>query len=542
MNIKILVTIIMSAFFVVNSVADTIDFSTDQNIDTGVGFDTLQSKVRGDCVEISEPKQVVNVSGQEVVFSLVQIEDSLSLNQHLQISASASLKASVFGASGKANLSRSVKVNDYSIYALASVFVRNNAYRMRNVKLKPDTYKLYAEDKERFRNRCGDTFVSGYITGGEFHSIIEIKTNNKTEKRSFSSELTGSYGIFSGSATFKQKLERIAKKNRIHVYVMHTGGTGEIVNITPEKMVTQATKFPKTVESDKARPVLATIQSYETLKLPAGITPVDRLTQQEVILELARLSSYAQKQLANIEYILFHPKEFKKPNIQSLNKAANLTRTLLNTVRRTARACYRNVKTCVLPASLKLSSVNFPERYASIVEACKNPIYKEKADPICGVKLYALGRGKECGVELYNLGYGKSCGAKTYKNGAGAVCGVELYRLTQNEVCGTDTVKIKNTSGSWWDNLDLIAKECIRAGGKVSVIHCIIPKTCRHSANGVEKYKTCRNAAFGVEEYNSCRLSAFGIERYIQCRHPTFGVAEYNSCRKPQFGFEKCAK
>lgn len=327
----------------------------------------------------------MNVSGQEVVFSLIQIEDSLSLNQHLQISASASLKADIFGASGKANFSKSVKVNDYSMYALASVFVRNNAYRIRNVKLKPEVYELYAKDKERFHNRCGNTFVSGYITGGEFFSIIEIKTNSQAEKRSISTELTGSYGIFSGSAAFKQKLEQIAKKNRIHVYVMHTGGTGEIINITPDTMITQATNFPKTVESDKARPVLATIQSYETLKLPAGITPLDRSTQQEVILELARLNSYAQKQLANIEYILFQPNEFKNPNVQSLNQTANLTRELLNKVRRIARACYNDIDACVLPTSLKLSSVNLPDRYATVTKdtaeqnALEEEIVKQQA-------------------------------------------------------------------------------------------------------------------------------------------------------------------
>jgi hypothetical protein len=542
MNTRIFVTLVTFAFFIMNSVADTIDFSIDSNIDIGVGFDTLQSKVRGDCVEIIEPQQVVNVTGQQVKFSLIQIEDSLSLNQHLQISASASLKADVFGASGKANFSRSVKVNDYSIYAVASVSVQNNTYRMRHVKLKPKAYELYAKDKERFRNRCGDTFVSGFITGGEFHSIIEIKTSNQAEKRSLSSELTGSYGIFSGSATFKQKLEKIAKTNRIQVYVMHTGGTGKTINITPETMITQATEFPNTVADKQARPILATIQSYDTLDLPMGITPVDRSTQQQVILELARLNSYAQKQLANIEYILSHQNEFKNPYIEALNQAANLTRTLLNTVRNTVRACYNNINACVLPTSLKQPIVTLPERYASVAESCKNPVYKEKVDPICGVKLYALGRSKECGVELYNVGSGHVCGVKTYNVGTGAVCGVELYHLAKNGACGTHNIPAPHIGG-------ILAQKiaCEAIGGKFKwgwflYSDCFITKECRHPTNGIERYKTCRHASFGVEKNNSCRNAVFGVERYAQCRHPSFGVEAYNSCRKPQFGFERCAE
>jgi len=506
MNTKILVTIVTFVFFIATAVADTIDFSIDPNIDIGTGFDTLQSKVRGDCVEITEPQQTANVMGQEVRFSLLQIEDSFSLNEHLHISASASLKADIFGASGKVSLSRNVKVNDYSIYAVVSIFVRNNTYRMRDIKLKQETYELYEKDKERFRNRCGDTFVSGYITGGEFHSIIEIKTSSQAEKHSLSSELTGSYGIFSGNATFKQSLEKIAKNKQIHVHVMHTGGTGEIISTKPEAMIAQAKNFPDTVVSDKARPILATIQSYETLKLPIGITPVDKSTQQEVILELARLNNYAQKQLANIDYILFHPNEFKNPNIQSLNQAASITRTLLNTVRRTARACYNKINACVLPTSLKLPSVNLPERYASVTESCKKLIYKEKVDPICGVKLYKFGEGKLCGV-------------KNYKNGTGAVCGVELYRLAKNKACG-----VIHPCGV--ESPPIIGAIAGASVGLRSTETEVTHQECRHPENGVEKYKSCRHASFGVEKYHTCRAPAFGVERYNKCRHPNFSVED----------------
>ena len=494
----------------IDSVADTVDFAIDSNIDIGVGFDTLQSKARGECVEVNESKQIVNVTGQEVIFSLKQIEDSLSLNKHLQISASASLKAATFNVSGKANFSQSVKVNSYSIYVLASVFVRNNAYRMRNVKLKPDTYDLYAKNQERFRNRCGDNFISGYITGGEFHSIIEIKTNNQANKRSLSAELSGSYGIFSGSAAFKQKLEQIAKKNQIHVYVMHTGGTGEIINITPEKMVQQATEFPKTVESDKARPILATIQSYDTLKLPDGITPLDKSTQQEVILELAGLNNYAQKQLANINYILFHTNEFKNTDIQSLNQAANLTRKFLNTVRNTARNCYSNINACNLPTSLELPTITFPERYTSVIEACRNPIYKEKADPICGIKLYKKGTGISCGVKLYRLAKNKFCGF----NGDLTCIDNENVVMIMRSMSEIQPEKfklfVKNSCVEIRKNYETYE---YTFGIDGLCIHCIERSKCRHSINGVEKYKTCRNAIFGIEKYNRCRKPQFGFER-----------------------------
>ena len=157
------------------SAADTVDFSVDANMAPGAGFDSVGYRVMGDCVEPADAHSAVGTA-QTVTFSIQQVEDYDSLTKSLDISTSGGAKAVVWSAEGRAKLVRTLTVNNYSLYALASVFVKNEPTRMRNVKLSAEASELLrTRGGKAFHEVCGDQFVVGSTTGGEFHAIIEIQ-------------------------------------------------------------------------------------------------------------------------------------------------------------------------------------------------------------------------------------------------------------------------------------------------------------------------------------------------------------------------------
>lgn len=227
-----------------NALAGTQDASIDPNMDIGVGFSTISSEAKGECVDVVKLSPVGGNAGQNVTFSLRQLENTNSLSELLDISNSASLKAISGTTKGKASFLRSVKMNDYSLYALASVKVENNTEKMRNVRFNDHAIRLIKDDdSKRFQEVCGDEFVIGKISGGEFHAIIEIQTKSVQDKKSIDAKLSGSYGIFSGSSQFEKSIDSIAKTNSVQVYVYSSGGSGEAIPSQRDEMVKAGNKI-----------------------------------------------------------------------------------------------------------------------------------------------------------------------------------------------------------------------------------------------------------------------------------------------------------
>jgi hypothetical protein len=87
--------------------------------------------------------------------------------------------------SAKAQFLDSVNINDYSIYVLARVSVLNATATMENMSLTDSSHELLErQGADDFRKMCGDVFVSGYTTGGELFSVLEISTRSSDEKKS----------------------------------------------------------------------------------------------------------------------------------------------------------------------------------------------------------------------------------------------------------------------------------------------------------------------------------------------------------------------
>lgn len=326
------------------------------------GYDTISGEVRGDCVQRTDVKSTNDSTAQRTSFSLSKIETYNSLAKQVGASASASISGAIGNVSAKAQFLDSVNVNDYSIYVLARVSVLNSTATMERMSL-TDSARDVVEKQgaDDFRKLCGDMFVSGYTTGGELFSVLEILTHSSEEKNQISASLGGSYGVFSGAATFQQALEKVSKTNTVNVF-MYRVGAGGVVKITPEELVTYATNFPAAVTGAAAYTIKATLMPYSNVPLPAHANLIDVSNQTDVIQYLSEKRLWLIQQLANIDYVVNHADEFTNPDVVQLYKFAQDVRKNLNTITVSARACYQNYSNCKFPTELDTASISLPKR------------------------------------------------------------------------------------------------------------------------------------------------------------------------------------
>jgi SepF-like predicted cell division protein (DUF552 family) len=341
------------------------EFDQNQGMAYGVGFDSVAGDVRGDCVLRTEPESPVGVSGQEVVFKLRQITSSTELAKELNISASASLKAQFGKVSAKASYASQQNINQFSIYLVAQVSVTNPTRRLRDVKLTDEAWRLLeVKGVEEFRERCGDEFLSGITTGGEYLAILQITTRSEEEKQnvSVSVRAKGTGGTWKAGADFKLALEQISKEHEVEVTSFQQGGDTATIPDTVEEIIDRAVNFPQQVDGDKAFAYSAFFQDYNSLNLPDGINPIDVEQQKRVIEKLADYYLSYSDLLNSIEYIFKNSDQFVAFDLTALNQKANDVRKTMNSLIESASNCFDDYRSCKLPDALDPPIVDLPVR------------------------------------------------------------------------------------------------------------------------------------------------------------------------------------
>ncbi len=318
----------------------------------GAGFDAVSGDVKGDCVLRTEPESTTVGQGQDVSFFLELITDSVQLAKRLEVSASASLKVGLGGGSAKAKFVADQKINSYSAFLLVHVVVKNPTKRIRDVRLADSARELLATGKrEGFRRRCGDEFLVGITTGGEFLGMIEIESRDETDKKDISAKVRASGLTWKASAEFHSAVERITAQRNTKVTVFRKG-TQESIPIELKDMIDQAKDFPKLVAGANAYAYSASFQSYEVLDLPPTANPIDIKAQAYVVERMAAEHMRYQNMLNNIEYVLDHPEQFEQLDRAALSTKANELRGALNRIIESASKCFDNYQLCQLPTDL----------------------------------------------------------------------------------------------------------------------------------------------------------------------------------------------
>lgn len=241
---------------------------------------------------------------QSVTFSTRAIDNLSDIMDALNVSAATSIKYGTIHGNASASFVNESKVLDSQLNYVVSVKV-NNIDQSEPVDMEFQPIKDLTPD--RFTEVYGDSFISGFLTGGEFNAVISIDVHDKAKlsqvKQSVDVQLAvGPAPVFVGAKeSINSTHKKVLEGTEITISVNWVGG-GEIKNPevpwTLENVVAVANAFPSMVAGCSAR-TTAVLTSYTQLKsfqdwrmkMAAGVDQSDWLSNQ-LILHYAPCSVY----------------------------------------------------------------------------------------------------------------------------------------------------------------------------------------------------------------------------------------------------------
>ncbi len=274
----------------------------------GVGCDSLIGETYGEAL-IFEPLQpaIEGAEGQNSVFNLRTIESSQQLAEALSVTASASFSDFGFSASAEAKYVSERNISKYSLHVLVSVVVTNPDRVIRNRRLKTEAYDLLAKGGwDQFEKIYGSEYMSGVKTGGSYYGLIQIETEDFSEREQLSVSLSAKGWGASLSGQVERELKEILKNKKTSVTVLQGGGSGDIIETTLDEMISQAKNFPQLVK-DHPVPYQGIFNEYRsTVLLPPDLEPstFDRQHQLSVLEELGRKYLEYKDLRSDLDFIL----------------------------------------------------------------------------------------------------------------------------------------------------------------------------------------------------------------------------------------------
>ena len=173
------------------------EVSTDHLL-PGQGFNqSTGEQGRPDAVIWNGPDELIQINpgaGQKSQLIFQYVEDFESLKSHLGVAVSASFGMGIYSAEGSASYSRSESHTRFDSYLLIGVKVINPTVVLKNSQLSPAAIAyISAGDLSSFLTYFGNSYVYGYVTGGEILGIVRYTatSDQQASKRIWRRQVNG---------------------------------------------------------------------------------------------------------------------------------------------------------------------------------------------------------------------------------------------------------------------------------------------------------------------------------------------------------------
>ncbi|PIG89723.1 hypothetical protein AARAC_005045 [Aspergillus arachidicola] len=185
---------------------------------TALTDDDLKGKLTGNTDTIS----------QQVTFTSKFVEHASDITEALNISGALEIKYQGMGAKAAGSYLDSSKVKESDINYFVQVKVVNQQLIADDATKFNVIPNVSVTDQQRFTEVYGDSYISGFLEGGEFNALLSIKLNNKENatkiKGALSVELSkAGFGI-SGQAEGDFNKSEIAQNSETSITVSWSGG------------------------------------------------------------------------------------------------------------------------------------------------------------------------------------------------------------------------------------------------------------------------------------------------------------------------------
>jgi hypothetical protein len=329
----------------------------------GRGYVENTDDVAGDCLQmpggaIAGEMTSSTAPGQIVTYNLHRIDSTSQLAEAMQVKASATASFLIASGSGSAEYVNNTETKDTSVLLLAAVEIRNAGYTVHpQVELKPSAATLLRPEAggspDRFRELCGDSFISSYSLGGRFFGLIRVDTNSRAEAEEVSAKMSGSFLTFSAEASFEYKVREIVSSARTYITTFQEGGSGPSANPVTDvnSMLQRISSFATAVQAAPIKYDFGT-RKYTTLPRPGdGVSPISVQVSMETMRTLQKEFYDATDYGRRVREVELNPAQYQLGsfNIQSAKSAAT---SATNAYRNALVRCSTDVMNCALPSGV----------------------------------------------------------------------------------------------------------------------------------------------------------------------------------------------
>jgi hypothetical protein len=335
----------------------------------GDGIYTPTGEPGPKCVEYkfddaNELTSTIPNPGQNVSFTVKKIDTIEELKQSLNVSAAASFGWGVFSGDAQFSFAKSGSYNSYSSYLFVRMTVQNATRLLKDRRMSAAGMTMIAAGWPVFLNRCGDQFVNGYRTGGEFAAIVRAESHSASEYSNTQAAVQASVNAIlasaDGQAEFKNQLETLNKSSKLEVIMIRKGSLGDIPGVGA--LIDAVQTFPCKVKDGDPCPgkpegnpwvyELITQRYGSVNDFPPDFGSMNGVASQ--ISALETISSWldkAYKIRSDLNYISLHPEEFQDPKLDLVAKLFDENENRISTFDGLKDRCGQDaVSGCQLPS------------------------------------------------------------------------------------------------------------------------------------------------------------------------------------------------
>ncbi|KAK6339825.1 hypothetical protein TWF718_009215 [Orbilia javanica] len=232
------------------------------------------------------PSQIVTYKSQF-------IEKLSDITDDMNISGALSIKYGTIGGSGRGAFIDSDKVKDSDLNFYISVKVVNQTINMKDALIYQPLNTVTASD---FNKVFGDSFISGFIEGGEFNAVVSMKVLNKEKMTKIKAQakiaLTVGAAEIGAEAAVNIAKENISNHTETTIMVSWSGGGfikpidepwnisslmdaaarfPDLCAITPQRTYAILTKYESLRSFVKLKPKAYTKMQYENAQIYTNI-------------------------------------------------------------------------------------------------------------------------------------------------------------------------------------------------------------------------------------------------------------------------------
>jgi hypothetical protein len=316
-------------------------------LSAGTGYDKVSA----------EPKQVSvlgdltapdNAVGQEGDFNLLMCQTEEELNEALSIDADVSVGVGFVGGDAKFQFRDRCRTTTQSQCCVLRIKATNAHRQMKSPKLHPEAWSLIENgNMDRFRERFGDEFVSGMVTGVEFFGVVRIEARTEQREQEITASVQAQYGVFaSGGAKVEHNFSMSSAEHRVEIFTYQKGGE---IGICKElsNLFALAQAAVNDGRAGRAYPYQVMLDPYSELALPNDDASfIDVEAARNSVKRHAKNRDALRQMQNEIDFVLRHQDWFEDPNVARLNSANQLITAELETIAEYAKVCARNFAAC----------------------------------------------------------------------------------------------------------------------------------------------------------------------------------------------------